>query len=51
MVGVMSHSRRDIVTNNNIYYHPLMMAVWRLGGVVSCGDSGLKADTIQYQVL
>ena len=26
------------------------MAVWRLGGVVSCGDSGLKADTIQYQV-
>ena len=27
-----------------------MMAVWRLGGIVSCGDSALKADTIHYQV-
>ena len=49
--GFEGGDKLHIFTNNNIYYHPLMMAVWRLGGVVSCGDSALKADTIQYQVM
>ena len=40
-----------IVTNNNIHYHSLLLAVWRLGGVTSCGDSALNAETIQYQVM
>ena len=48
--GFAKGDKLHIVCNNNIYYHALMMAVWRLGGVVSCGDTALNADTIQYQI-
>ena len=48
--GFAKGSKIHIVTNNNIHYHPLLLAAWRLGGVPSCGDSALNADTIQYQV-
>ena len=49
--GFEKGNKIHIVTNNNIHYHPLLLAAWRLGGVPSCGDSALNADTIQYQVL
>ena len=49
--GFEKGNKIHIVTNNNIHYHPLLLAAWRLGGVPSCGDSALNADTIQYQVM
>lgn len=39
-----------IVAGNHNLYHPLILAVWRLGGIVSCIDIALNADTIKYQV-
>ena len=49
--GFEKGDKIHIVTNNNIHYHSLLLAVWRLGGVTSCGDSALNAETIQYQVM
>ena len=49
--GFQKGDKLHIFTNNNIYYQTLMMAVWRLGGIISCGDAALKADTIGYQVM
>ena len=49
--GFEKGNKIHIVTNNNTYYHSLLLAVWRLGGVTSCGDSALNAETIQYQVI
>ena len=48
--GFEKGNKIHIVTNNNIHYHSLLLAVWRLGGVTSCGESALNAETIHYQV-
>ena len=47
--GFEKGDKLHIVCNNSIHYHALLMAVGRLGGVASCGDTALNADTIQYQ--
>ena len=49
-VGLRQGDCLHIYMNNNIYYHALVMAVWKLGGRVSCGDAALNADSVKQQV-
>lgn len=39
-----------MIMSNTVYYHSILLAVWRLGGIISCGDPGLKAETLKFQV-
>ena len=39
-----------IVATNDILFFPLVLAIWKLGGISSYGDPALDSETIKYQV-
>ena len=39
-----------MVINNNIYYHAIILATWRIGCKVSTGDTALDQSAIKFQV-
>ena len=48
--GLQEGDTIHMVINNNIYYHAIVLATWRMGCKVSTGDTALDHSAIKFQV-
>ena len=49
-LGFQKGDTMHIVATNDISFFPLVLAIWKLGGISSYGDPALDSETIKYQV-
>ena len=49
-LGFKKGDTMHIVATNDIIFFPLVLAIWKLGGISSYGDPALDSETIKYQV-